>query len=349
MAQYAILLPVLSRNVCGNGQRTLLTSGYKLPHLVNCSIVVYKYFLTNQPLLDLKERNPLSSTVVFHTQSPQCQHLHRILLLWHSFSLSRAPWPCGPVLSSLALPSRLFNSVLWVPQVDSVFKNDMHAIYLYNNKSRSYLVNLAYKLFSFPTNTVNQFDIVKSCLWCNKNLVQFLTIMYHVHHPTCLFGLSNVPVTTKVYSNLQMWVEFFCFLLIYYFDFARCFLQRLRMDGQNNWNDSYEDMNSHRKMNWHLSPCLFYLWILCCVFLRKVGWFVGFRSIKQCQFQSLCDQSHHLFFFFFQHWSQTGMGGTTTHGSYWWYDFCRCPQELKIHDYKHRVSEGFISSISSKI
>lgn len=34
----------------------------------------------------------------------------------------------------------------------------------------------------------------------------------------------------------------------------------------------------------------------------------GVRSIKQCQLQSLYDQSHHLVVFFFQHWSQTGMG-----------------------------------------
>lgn len=59
MAQYAILLSVLSQNVCGTEHHSLLTSGYKLPLFVNYSIVLYKLFLTNHTLLGLKERNPL--------------------------------------------------------------------------------------------------------------------------------------------------------------------------------------------------------------------------------------------------------------------------------------------------
>lgn len=145
------------------------TSGYKLALLVNYSIVLCKCFLTNYTLLGLQLH---FAWLPFHCSYPHSDpstptalqiniNGFRCLLLWCGPSFGQSPWahPGGIAFSSLALPLHVFflsydGSVLWVQNVDSMYENYIHAIYIYK-------INPGYSQlfwhtndFSFPTHAV---------------------------------------------------------------------------------------------------------------------------------------------------------------------------------------------------
>lgn len=130
------------------------TSGYKLALLVNYSIMLCKCFLINYTFLGLKLH---FAWFPFHCTSPRSDpstpialeiniNGFRCLLLWYGPLFGQSPWSFP-----LALPLCFFflsydDSVLWVQNVDYMFRNDIHAIYNYKTKSRLYSVILAYEL-----------------------------------------------------------------------------------------------------------------------------------------------------------------------------------------------------------
>lgn len=130
------------------------TSGYKLALLVNYSIMLCKCFLINYTFLGLKLH---FAWFPFHCTSPRSDpstpialeiniNGFRCLLLWYGPLFGQSPWTLP-----LALPLCFFflsydDSVLWVQNVDYMFRNDIHAIYNYKTKSRLYSVILAYEL-----------------------------------------------------------------------------------------------------------------------------------------------------------------------------------------------------------
>lgn len=157
------------------------TSGYKLALLVNYSIMLCKCFLTNYTFLGLKLH---FARFPFHCTSPRSDpstpialeiniNGFRCLLLWYGPLFGQSPWTLP-----LALPLCLFFFKLWWQCAMGakcwLYVQKWHRCYIKLQKQIRIILSYFGIWTTFPflhMQLSDLFGIVKSCFWCNENLI----------------------------------------------------------------------------------------------------------------------------------------------------------------------------------